>query len=68
MVRKKNRQVIWRWKYTTNHCQRENIGIFEKEKTVNLVIPIEKNQKTRNWLVKKPLLVQLSYIAKSAQH
>ena len=55
MVRKKNRYKIWRWKYTTNHCQGENIYILEKyvlEKK-EIVIPIEKNQKTCNWLVKR---------------
>ena len=38
MVRKKTRQVIWKWKYTTNHCQGEkyilekNIYIRKKRK------------------------------------
>ena len=47
------------------------IYIFEKRKEkADLVIPIEKNQKTRNWLVKrkKPPLGLLSYNAKSAQY
>ena len=73
MVGKKTRQVIWRWKYTTNDCQgEENIYWKKKRKKekANLVIPIEKNQKTRNWLVKrkKPPLGLLSYNAKSAQY
>ena len=42
--KKKTRQVIWRWKCTTNHCQGEKIYIGKKEKT-NLVIPIEKKSK-----------------------
>ena len=52
MVKKKTQktktwQVIWRWKYTTNHCQGEKYVytgkkyILEKKKA-NLVIPIEK--------------------------
>ena len=43
---------------------------MEKKEKANLVIPIEKNQKTRNWLVKKlktPLGL-LSYNAKSAKY
>ena len=61
MIRKKNkrkRQVIWREKYTENHFQveeyilKKNIYWKKKEKA-NLVLPIEKNQKTRNWLVKR---------------
>ena len=39
--------------YTTNHCQVEKIYIGKKKEKANLVIPIEKNQKTRNWLVKR---------------
>ena len=48
---------------------RGNIYIGKKEKA-NLVIPIEKNQKTHNWMAKrkkKPLRL-LSYNAKSAQY
>ena len=45
--------------------------ILEKKKKEkdNLVIPIKKNQKTRNWSVKrkKPPFGLLSYNAKSAQ-
>ena len=32
MVRKKYRQVIWRWKYTTNHCQGGKNYIGKKRK------------------------------------
>ena len=75
-IPKRNRQVIWRWKYTTNHCQVGKIYIgkkniyWEKKEKASLFIPIEKNQKTRNWLVKrkKKLLELLSYNAKSAQY
>ena len=45
--------------------------ILEKKEKANLVILIEKNQKTRNWLVKrrkKTPLGLLSYNAKSAQY
>ena len=67
---KKNRQVIWRWKYTMNHCQGEKNICWKKKEKANLVISIEKNQKTRNWLVKrkKTLFGLLSYNAKSAQY
>ena len=46
----------------------KKIYVLEKKKKVNLVTPIEKNQKTRNWLVKrkKTSLGLLSY--KSAQY
>ena len=41
---KKKRQVIWRWKYTTNNCEGEKY-ILEKKEKANLVIPIEKESK-----------------------
>ena len=39
----KNRQVIWRWKYTTKNCQGEKVYIKKKKKKekANFVIPIE---------------------------
>ena len=44
--------------------------ILEKKEKAISVIAIEKNQKTRNWLVKRknPPLGLLSYNAKSAQY
>ena len=55
--------------YNESVSRGKNIYWKTKEKA-NLVIPIEKNQKTRNWLVKrkKTLFRLLSYDAKSAQY
>ena len=36
--------------------------ILEKKEKANLVIPIEKNQKTRNWLVKKKNTVKAAKV------
>ena len=52
---------------------REKIHIYwekKKKEMAILVIPIEKNQKTHNWLVKRknPPFGLLSYNAKSAQY
>ena len=53
MVKKKKAsEVIWKWKYSTTHRQGEKY-ILEKKEKANLVISNEKNQKTRNWLVKR---------------
>ena len=38
---------------TKKYILEKKIYIFEKKEKANLVIPIEKNQKTRNWLVKR---------------
>ena len=76
--KKKNQQVIWRWKYTMNHCQGEKIHIrkkyiLEKKKEkANLGIPIVKKKKSKDTQLvgqkKKLPFGLLSYNAKSAQY
>ena len=69
MVRK-TRQVIWRWKYTTNHCEGENIYIYwKKREKANFVMPIEKIKRHAiGWPEEKPPLELLIYNEKSAQY
>ena len=52
MLRKKNPASNLKRKIYYESLSRGKIYWKKKEKS-NLVIPIEKNQKTRNWLVKR---------------
>ena len=63
MVRKKNQQGIWRWKYTTSHCQWEKIYIekqiyiLEKKKRPTLSYQLKKIKKhTIGWLKVKTIV------------
>ena len=47
MVRKKSRQVIWRWKYTMNHSQGEKY-ILEKKKRPTLSYQLKKIKKKKH--------------------
>ena len=74
MVRKKTASDLKIKIYNESLSRGKNIYIGKKyilgkKEKINLVIPIEKNKKTRNWLVKrkKTPLGLLSYNAKSAQ-
>ena len=66
---KKIRQAIWRWKYTTNHCQGGKIYVGKKRKGQPCHTNWKKSKVTQ--LVgqkKKTPLGLLSYNAKSAQY
>ena len=66
---KKTRQVIWRWKYTTNHCQGEKIYILEKKKRPTLSYQLKKSKDTQMvGQKKKTPFGLLSYNAKSVQY
>ena len=52
MVRKNPASDLKMKIYNESLSRGKNLYIGKKEKA-NLVIPIEKNQKTRNWLVKR---------------
>ena len=73
MVRKTKKKKPGKW-FEDEHIQRITLKgkmyIGKKKEKANLVIPIEKNQKTYNWLVKrkKTPLGLLSYYAKSVQY
>ena len=66
----KNPASDLKMKINNESLSRGKIYILEKKEKANLVIPTEKNQKTRNWLVKrkKTPLWLLSYNAKTAQY
>ena len=76
MVRKKTRQVIWRWKFTTNHCQGKKYILekniyWKKKKRPTLSYQLKKKIKRHaigRSKEKKTALGLLSYNAKSAQY
>ena len=54
MVRKiKKKESDLKMKIYNESLSRGKNCLFEKKEKANLVIPIEKIQKTRNWLVKR---------------